>query len=176
MLETSSWFAIETRPRCEKLVGNILENKGYELFLPLYKSRRRWSDRIKELDLPLFPGYLFCRLSPQQRTLPLLTTPWVRQIVGIGRTPVPIPDQEIAAVQAILKSGLLARPWPFLKVGQCIRINYGPLEGREGILIATRKQFRFVVSVEMLQRSVAVELDGAWVEPSSAQVYAASAS
>ena len=82
MLETSSWFAIETRPRCEKLVGNILENKGYELFLPMYKSRRRWSDRIKELDLPLFPGYLFCRWSPQQRTLPLLTTPWVRQIVG----------------------------------------------------------------------------------------------
>jgi len=99
------WYAVETQPRVEKAVCSVLRNKGYELFLPLYQSRRRWSDRIKELELALFPGYLFCRLSAGQRTLPLLTTPGVRRIVGVGRTPVPIPDEEIAAVQAIMRSG-----------------------------------------------------------------------
>jgi transcription antitermination factor NusG len=167
MITSLRWFAVETKPKWEKPVCAILENKGYELFLPLYKSRRRWSDRIKEVELALFPGYLFCRLSEQQRTLPLLTTPGVRQIVGVGKVPAPIPDHEIAAVQAIVRSGLLAKPWPFLKIGQNVRINYGPLQGLEGILMACKKQYRFVVSVEMLQRSVAVQIDGAWVEPAT---------
>ncbi len=109
------WFAIQTRPRWEKNASILLEGKGYELFLPLYNCRRRWSDRIKEIELPLFPGYLFCRLSPQERILPLLTTPGVVGLVGIGRRPIPIPDHEIAAVQAIVKSGLPAQPWPFLE-------------------------------------------------------------
>jgi transcription antitermination factor NusG len=145
-------------------VCRTLENKGYELFLPSYKTRRRWSDRFKELELALFPGYLFCRLSPEERTLPVLTTPGVRQLVGVGRQPVPIPDHEITAVQTIVKSGLLAKPFPFLRVGQWVRIKHGPLEDLEGYLIGSRKHCRFVVAVEMLQRSVGVEVDGAWLE------------
>jgi transcription antitermination factor NusG len=167
MATSPLWFAVQTRPKWEKPVRGILENKGYELFLPLYKSRRCWSDRIKEVELPLFPGYLFCRLTQEQRTLPLLTTPGVRGIVGFGRRPAPIPDCEIAAVEAIVKSALPAHPHPFLRVGQYVRLKYGPLDGLEGILTGTRKAWRFVVSVEMLQRSVAVEVDSAWLEPAS---------
>jgi transcription antitermination factor NusG len=174
MLEISSWFAVGTRARQEKLISEILYNKGYELFLPLYKSRRFWSDRIKEVELPLFPGYLFCRLTPKQRTLPLLMTPGVRGIVGFGNEPTPIPDFEIEAVQAIVKSKLLALPHPFLRVGQQVRVTYGPLEGLRGILISSKKNCRFIVSVEMLQRSVAVEVDGAWIEPVNGRAHGAS--
>jgi len=161
------WFAVQTRSKWEKLVCGILENKGYKLFLPLYRSRRVWSDRIKELELPLFPGYLFCRLSPEQRTLPLLTTPGVRGFVSFGGRPLPVPDAEIAAVEAIIKSGLAASPHPFLQVGQYVRLKYGPLQGLEGILAAARKHCRFIMSVQLLQRSVAVDVDAAWVEPAN---------
>jgi transcription antitermination factor NusG len=159
-----SWFAVSTRPRWEKLVSEALEGKGFEAFLPVCASRRRWSDRIKELEVPLFSGYLFCRMSLQERRLPVLTTPGVRQIVGIGRTPVPVPEGEIDAIRAIVASGLAAQPWPFVKVGDRVRIKCGSLEGVEGILAASKKHHRLVVSVELLQRSVAVDIDQAWVE------------
>jgi transcription antitermination factor NusG len=158
------WFAIRARPRWEKLVQQALEGKGYEAFLPLYTSRRRWSDRIKELELPLFAGYLFCRLDLEERRLPVLTTPGVRGIVGIAKTPAPIPDLEIEAVRAIAGSGLAAQPWPFLRVGQSVRIRGGSLDGIEGVLVSSKKHHRLVVSVGLLQRSVAVEVDQAWVE------------
>jgi transcription antitermination factor NusG len=157
------WFAIQTRPRWEKFVHDALLGKGYESFLPVYKSRRRWSDRIKELELPLFSGYLFCRLAIEER-MPVLTTLGVRQFVGIGRTPVSVPDSEIDAVRAIAASGLAAQPWPFLRVGHRVRLRGGSLDGVEGILVAARKRHRLIVSVELLQRSVAVEVDQAWVE------------
>ena len=97
---------MQTRPRWEKYVRQALEGKGFEAFLPSYKSRRRWSDRTKELDLPLFAGYLFCRVSLEERRLPVLTTPGVRQIVGMGGTPTAVPEGEIDAVRAIVTSGL----------------------------------------------------------------------
>ena len=159
-----SWFAVHTRPRWEKFVGMSLEGKGFEAFLPAYTCRRRWSDRIKELELPLFPGYLFCRMSIAERRLPVLTTPGVRHIVGIGGAPVPVPDDEIDAVRAIVASGLAAQPWPFIRVGDRVRLQGGSLDGVEGILVATKKHHRLVVSVELLSRSVAVEVDQAWVE------------
>jgi transcription antitermination factor NusG len=158
------WFAIQTRPRWEKYVHDALAGKGYELFLPVYTSRRRWSDRIKELELPLFSGYLFCRLNLEARRLPVLTTPGVRQIVGIGKAPVSVPDSEIDAVRAVVASGLAVQPWPFLRLGHRVRIRGGSLDGVEGILLASRKRHRLVVSVELLQRSVAVDVDQASVE------------
>ena len=161
--DLASWFAVETLPRREASVCCILNNKGYQPFLPQYKVRRRWSDRLKVVDRPLFPGYLFCRLGLRQRTLPLLTTPGVLQLVGVGKIPQPVPDHEIEAVQAIIRSGLPAQPWPFLKVGERVLITGGPLEGVEGTLAAARKHFQLVVSVEMLQRSVAVVIDSAFV-------------
>jgi transcription antitermination factor NusG len=158
------WFALRVRSRYEKLVSTLLRNKGYEEFLPLYWSRRRWSDRFQSVDLPLFPGYVFCRLDPQYR-LPLLITPGVLHFVGVGRIPEPIDDGEIAAIQSTMRSGLRAQPWPFLKVGHRVRLEEGPLNGLEGILIEVRKQHRIVVSVTLLQRSVAVEIERQWVRP-----------
>ena len=156
------WFALQVKSRSEKIVGTIAHNKGFEVFLPLYESRRRWSDRFKSVEVPLFPGYVFCRLNPECR-LPLLTIPGVSHFVGIGRTPVPIDDAEIAALQAAIRAGLGAEPCPFLEVGHRVRLEGGPLEGLEGLLVEIRKQQRIVVSVSLLRRSVAVEIQRDWV-------------
>jgi transcription antitermination factor NusG len=158
------WFALRVKSRSEKIVATIARNKGFEEFLPLYQSRRRWSDRFKSVELPLFPGYVFCRLNPEFR-LPLLTIPGVLSFVGIGRVPVPIEDTEIAAIQTAIGAGLLAEPYPFLEVGQRVRLAEGPLAGLEGLLVEVRKQQRIAVSVSLLKRSVAVEIDRQWVRP-----------
>jgi transcription antitermination factor NusG len=167
------WFALQVRQQSEKLAASALRNKGYEEFLPLYKCRRHWSDRIKLIDHPLFPGYLFCRLDPQNR-LPVLTTVGVIQIVGIGKTPVPVDDAEIRAVQAIVESRLPVQPWPFLCAGQQVRLQGGPLRGLEGIFVSYKNEYRLVVSVTLLERSVAVEVDCDWVVPLRIDVRSAS--
>jgi transcription antitermination factor NusG len=159
------WYAIRIQSRLGGVAAATLRGKGYEEFLPLYRSRRRWSDRIKQLDLPLFPGYLFCRLDLTGRLMPVLTTPGVIGIVGPGKTPVPIDDEEIEAIRAILRSGLAAQPWPFLQVGSRVYIERGPLTGLEGIITNTDKVYRLIVSVNLLQRSVAVEIDRDWARP-----------
>ena len=146
------------------MVCSIARNKGFEEFLPLYESRRRWSDRVKSVELPLFPGYVFCRLDPQYR-LPLLTIPGVLHFVGVGKIPAPIDDTEVASIQAAVQSGLLTEPWPFLEVGQRVRLKEGPLAGLEGILVGTSKQQRIIVSVTLLKRSVAVAIDRQWATP-----------
>jgi transcription antitermination factor NusG len=166
-----SWFALQVRTRHESGVANILEGKGYELFLPLYKCRKRWSDRIKDVDLPLFPGYLFCRFNPQDR-LPIVSTPGVIQVVGYNRLPVAVEESEIQAIQTMAASGLPNRPWPFLEVGDPVRIETGPLRGLEGHLIDFKGNHRFVLSISLLHRAVAVEIDSISVKPlreSSAQ-------
>lgn len=156
------WYALQVRTRRESSVAEVLRGKGYELFLPQYKSKRRWSDRTKIHELALFPGYLFCRFNVMNR-LPILTTPGVLTIVGIGRTPIPVENDEIDAVRMIVHSGLSSQPWPWLKVGQSVRIEQGPLSGIDGILLNLKGQSRVVVSVTLLQRSVAVEVDSCWV-------------
>ncbi len=158
------WFALQVRSRYESIVTTQLTGKDYEWFLPIYKCRRRWSDRFKEIERPLFPGYVFCRLDPLNR-LPILTIPGVALIVGIAKTPIPIDETEIAAIQAVVKSEIPSQPWPFLKIGQRVRIEYGPLCGLEGILLDFKGQHRLVLSVTLLQRSVAVQVEGAWVTP-----------
>jgi len=158
------WFALHVKPRHERAVVRGLENKGFEHFLPLYQARRRWSDRYKTVALPLFPGYVFSRFEPQCR-VPILTVPGVLRIVGAGRTPLPVEDSEIAALQSIVKSGLPAHPWPFLKAGQAVSIEGGPLCGLTGILLDFKGSQRLIVSVTLLQRSVAVEIESDWVMP-----------
>ena len=158
------WFAVRVKPQSERVVAIVARHKGFEEFLPLYKTRRRWSDRFKWVELPLFPGYLFCRLKEESR-LPILTIPGVLHFVGVGKIPVPIDDGEIAAIQAGVQSGLMAEPWPFLDVGNRVRIEEGPLCGVEGILIEVRKKQRIVVSVSLLQRSMAVEIERHWARP-----------
>ncbi len=165
------WFALQVRSRYENIVTAHLSGMGYESFLPLYKCRRRWSDRFKEIESPLFPGYVFCRLNPLDR-LPILTTPGVFHIVGIGKTPVAIDETEIAAIQDAVKSGLPWQPWPFVQIGQRVRIEHGPLCGLEGVLLDFRGRHRLVLSVTLLQRSIAVQIEDAWVTPISQQVRA----
>ncbi len=158
------WFALRVKSHCEKAVANMAQNKGFEGFVPVYKSSRRWSDRVKALELPLFPGYVFCRLNPQHR-LPLLTIPGALYFVGNGKVPVPIDDAEIVAIQTAVHSGLLTEPYAFLEVGQRIRLEDGPLTGMEGILVETSNQQRLVVSVTLLKRSVAVTVERRWTKP-----------
>jgi transcription antitermination factor NusG len=160
------WFALQTRFHHEELVARQLRNKGFESFLPVYKCRRQWSDRIKELELPLFPGYLFCRFNPAHR-LPILTIPGVVRVVGVGRTLVPIDEDEIAAIQEVVQHDLPRQPWPFLRIGQRVRVVCGPLSGVEGILLKFRGGCRLILSVNLLHSSVAVDVDGAWVVPTS---------
>jgi transcription antitermination factor NusG len=161
---THPWFALQVRSRYENIVTAHLSGKDYEWFLPLYTCRRRWSDRFKEIEQPLFPGYVFCRLNPLNR-FPILTIPGVAHIVGIGKNPVAIDENEIAAIQAAVKSGLPSQPWPFLQIGQRVRIEYGPLCGLEGLLLDFRGHHRLVLSVTLLQRSVGVLVEDAWVTP-----------
>jgi transcription antitermination factor NusG len=158
------WFALRVKSRCEKIVSTILQHKGFEEFLPIYESRRRWSDRLQPVKMPLFLGYVFCRLDPQYR-LSLLTTPGVLYFVGIGKIPTPIDDAEIAAIQSVVRSGLRVDPWPVLDVGRRVLLQEGPLAGLEGLLVEARKQHRIVVSVTLLRRSVAVEIEREWVMP-----------
>jgi len=141
-----------------------LQGQGFECFLPLYKSIRRWSDRLKEVERPLFPGYLFCRFDFQNRR-PILMTPGVQQIVGVGRTAIPVEDSELECIRAALASELPNHPWPYLQIGERVRVNYRSLNNLEGILIKFKGSHRIVLSVTLLQRSVAMEIDLAWVTP-----------
>jgi transcription antitermination factor NusG len=156
------WFAVLVRTSREKTANLLLENAGYECFLPISKYMRRWSDRMKELELPLFPGYLFCRMNPHDR-LQVLMTPGIMQIVGVGKTPIPVDEEEIAALQRVGKSGLSTMPWPYLEVGHVVRIEDGPLRGLTGIIVKIKSGLKLVLSVSLLQRSVAVEVDRSWV-------------
>lgn len=156
--EECRWFALRVRSNHEKLVAAGAVQRGFESFLPLYRTRRRWSDRWKDIDLPLFTGYVFCRLNLAAK-LPLLTIPGVAGFAGAGRVPIAVADEEIAALQSIVRSGAPAAPWPFLKAGQRVRLERGPIRDVEGILIEVKNSLRLVVSVTLLQRSVAVEVD-----------------
>jgi transcription antitermination factor NusG len=158
------WFALQVRSRCEAGVANHLHGQGFERFLPLYRLRKRWSDRIKEVEVPLFPGYLFCRFDPHDR-LPVLKTPGVMQIVGFRNGPAPVDESEVLALQTLVAAGAPHQPWPFLATGERVRIESGPLLGLEGILIEVKSSHRLVLSVTLLQRSVAVEIDSAFVQP-----------
>jgi transcription antitermination factor NusG len=156
------WFALQVRTRQEASVAQQLNGQGYERFLPLYKVRKRWSDRIKEVNAPLFPGYLFCRFNPQDR-LPILKTPGVIQVVGFNNGPAAVDEAEIRSIQTLVTAGVPHQPWPFLAAGDRVRIESGPLLGLEGILIDVKRSHRLVLSVTLLQRSVAVEIDSALI-------------
>jgi len=158
------WFALRVRSNQERIAILHLRERGYEQFAPSYKSERSWSDRKKEIDQYLFPGYVFCRFNAGNR-LAVLTAPGVVDVVGFGKTPEPIPDQEIERVRRMVESGLLVTPHPFLNVGQAVLIERGPLTGLEGVLIEVKGKHRLVVSINLLQRSVSAEVDRRSVRP-----------
>lgn len=158
------WFAVYVQPRHEKTVASMLRNKGHEICLPIIRTRREWCDRTKWLDLPAFPGYLFCQFEAERRT-PILSTPGVVGIVGAGKMPIPIGQEEIDSLVTLERTNALAEPWPYLEMGQPVRIEGGALDGLSGILCDCRKPARVVVSVALLHRSVAVEVDRERVIP-----------
>jgi transcription antitermination factor NusG len=162
--ETDQWFAIYVRSHFERAVEECLKGKGYQAFSPSYRTLRKRSGRSKMLDLPLFPGYVFCSFNPRRR-LPILTTPGIVNIVGPGNVPEPVNLSEIRSIQRIAESGRSVQPWPFLQQGQKIRIEAGPLSGTEGTLLRVKNELRLVVSVTLLQRSMAVEVDQELVRP-----------
>lgn len=161
------WFALQVRTQHERGVAEFLRGGGFDWFLPLYKCRKRWSDRVKEVEVPLFPGYLFCRFNPLDR-LPVLKTPGVIQIVGYNRQPVAIDEAEIGAIRTLVGSGMASQPWPYLHVGDRVQIESGPLQGMSGILTNFKGKHRLIVSISLLQRAVAVEIDAALVTPHTA--------
>lgn len=158
------WYALRVKQRYENLANGVLRNRGFETFLPLYHARRQWSDRIKVVDLPLFPGYVFCSFDLESR-LPVLTAPGVYAIVGFGNRPTPVDSNELAAVRAAVDCRMPAEPYVYLNSGTRVVIHNGPLQGIEGIVIRDKDQDRLVISISLLRRSVAVTIDRAWILP-----------
>lgn len=162
------WYAVHTRHQHERAAARILEHKQFEVFLPLYTVRRRWQDRVKEISTPLFPGYLFVR-EGLGTLLSILTTAGVSGVVSCGGRPAPIPGSEIEGIRRIVESTLRVEPHPFLRSGDWVRVKYGPVAGVEGILLRQKNSARLVLSVEMLGKSAAVEVDASHVERISAR-------
>jgi transcription antitermination factor NusG len=159
LAEHLPWYGIRTRSNHEKVVAIVLSGKGYKPYLPFYVQRRRRADVFSESEHLLFPGYVFCRFDATKR-LPILMTTGVISILGFGKEPAEIPDAEIEAIETVLRSGLPAEPCEYLREGQGVRVTDGSLQGLEGILVKKKNQLRMVVSVNMLQRSISVEIDG----------------
>jgi transcription antitermination factor NusG len=157
------WYAAYTCAHHEKRVAEQLSVRSVEHFLPLYESVRRWKDRRVQLQLPLFPGYVFVRIALRDR-LQVLEIPSVARLVGFNGTPTPLPEGEIEALKAGLEGGVRAMPHPYLKVGRRVRVIAGPLEGLEGIVIRKKNGLWFAVSLDLIQRSIVADVDAADVE------------
>ena len=158
------WYALQTRSRQEKAVTRLLELKNYQTFLPVYRTRHRWADRWKVLDLPLFPGYVLCQFEAAQ-CASILATPGVVDVVRNGNTPAPADTQEIEALRRVAALNLATEPWPELFIGQRVYISGGPLAGLSGTVMDVHDSFRLVLSVTLLQRSVLVAIERDWVIP-----------
>jgi DNA-binding response OmpR family regulator len=162
--DDSAWWALYTSYRHEKAVARMLQTKGFDAFLPLYQSLRRWTDRHKMLSLPLFPGYVFVR-GGLNRRLEVVTTPGVQMILFYGERVAIIREVEIQAIRKRLDGPYHAEPHPYLKCGERVRVKRGSLKGIEGILVRKKNLYRLVLSVDLLARSVAVEIDATDLEP-----------
>lgn len=173
--EDSVWWALYTRHQHEKVIADMLTAKGFEVFLPLHSSVRRWKDRRKVLSLPLFPSYVFVR-GGLNRKLQVVTTPGVFMALSRGGQLATIPESEIEAIRRAVEGYFDVEPHPFLRCGERVRVTRGSLEGVEGILVRKKNQFRLVLSVDMLAQSVAVEIDAADVEPVTPHAVGASLS
>jgi transcriptional antiterminator NusG len=158
------WFAVRVKSNREKITAMALRSQGYEGFLPTFRRSRRFSDRIKTVELPLFPGYIFSRFDKNNR-LPILMLPGVLHVVGLGKEPAPVDSAEIASIRAIVESSLCTEPWPFVSVGQRMEVAAGPLAGARGVILGVRGKYRLIASLTLLQRSIAVEIEREWVRP-----------
>jgi transcription antitermination factor NusG len=160
----SLWYALKVKPRFERSVVAHLRGRGFDPFLPVYTAKHRWSDRIKSIELPLFPGYLFCQFDLNNR-LPILTAPGVNFIVGIGKAPQAVTEHEMNAIRTVVGSGLYYEPYPYLNVGELVRVEQGSLSGLVGRVTEVKNSIRLVISINLLMRSVSTEIDRKWVSP-----------
>lgn len=158
------WYAVRTRSRFEATTAAALRDRGLTQFLPTYNSRRQWSDRVKELSVPLFPGYVFCRFSASD-PYPVLQSPGVVHIVSAGNRPIPVDDTEIENIRTICAADVARLPFTEIAIGQRLVIVRGPLKGVQGTLVRVKDQYRLVVSLSLLQRSVSAELERDWITP-----------
>ena len=158
------WYALYVKSRREKVVEKALRGKGYMAFSPSYSTKRKRVDRIAEIEVPLFPGYVFCNFDSSRR-LPILITPGIVGVVGRGKRPEPVDDSEIASIKTLALSGYPVQPWPFLNSGQRVRLQSGPLMGAEGIFLRIKDDHHLIVSITLLQRSVSVVIDKGSVAP-----------
>jgi transcription antitermination factor NusG len=163
--DSTGWFAIQTYPRHEKQIAGQMALKGVEHYLPIVTRLHQWSDRKKEVDLPLFPCYMFVHILPSaERRVQVLQVPGVISFVGPGRQPSPIPDTQIQDIQTLIKNKISLDPYPFLKIGQRVRICGGSLDGIEGILVRRNGARRLIISVDSLERSLSISVEGLEVE------------
>jgi len=167
--QKKDWYAVYTRARHEQKANERLLEKKIETFLPLIERWSRRKDRRKRIQIPLFPGYLFVRaLLEAQIHLEILKTDGVVQILGNNENPIPIPGEQIRAIQSLIQNGVAIERHPYLKEGMKVRVVNGPLTGIEGILVKTQtKKNRLIISVDLLQESVSVEIDDVDIEPIS---------
>lgn len=163
-LVNASWYALYTRHQHEKMVDQVLTNKGFNTFLPLYATTHNWKDRTKTLTLPLFPCYVFLKGGIDRR-LHILTTPGIYGLVSSAGQPAAIPDIEIEAIRRVVESGVRVETHPYLRCGNWVRVKCGPLTGIEGILVRRKNISRLVLSVEILGTAAAVEVAAFQVEP-----------
>jgi transcription antitermination factor NusG len=162
------WYALKVRTYGEIRVSEMLEQRDYSVYLPVSQETRQYSDRVKHATVALFPGYLFCNLDIKKR-LPVLTVPGVQYFVSIDGEPARVPITELRELDAVLQSGFPVHPCDYLVEGDRVRVVVGSLRGVEGVLVRSKACGRLVVSVQLLQRSVAVEVDRDWLQPVSRQ-------
>ena len=163
-LDEASWYALTVRHQHERRTAQTLSAQGWATLVPLYRTKRQWSDRVKEIDLPLFAGYVLCRFAAGDR-MRIEDTPGVVTIVEFGGQPAPLRESEVEEIRRIASSPLPLLPWPYLKAGDAVRLERGPLKGLEGTLVRHRDQYRLVVGIELLQRSIAVEVSPEMITP-----------
>ena len=160
------WYAVYTRANHEKRVADQLRERCVEYFLPLYECERRWKDRRVKLQMPLFLGYVFVRVAPRDR-LRVLQTPGVVHLVGFGGHPAPLPQEDIQAIQDCLSQGLQVEPHPYFRVGRRMQVKSGPLQGLEGVVVRRKNRSRFVLSFDLLQRGIAIEINAMDLQPAN---------
>ena len=158
MYTAHPWFALQTRPKNERKVERLLKQKAYDCFVPIYRSKRKWSDRTVEIDFPLFPGYVFCRFNASALGK-AISTQGVTRVVGFGGSPAEVAREEIDALRLLARTSLLREPWKYLPNGTQVLVETGPLAGIQGVIKADDNKKQLVISITLLQRSVAIQLD-----------------
>jgi transcription antitermination factor NusG len=163
-LSEQRWYALTVPYQHERQTEKALQSKGLETLLPVYRSRRQWSDRVKDVEIPLFAGYVLCHFDLNDR-IHVMDTPGVARIVGFGGMPAALEDSEIGSIQQMVLSKLPLAPWPYLIAGVRVRVEHGPMRGQEGTLVRTKDSLHLVINIDVLQRSVAVQVDREAIVP-----------